>query len=98
MNTHAVRHSKKWKTALIFAAIGYALAVVFASSFLQAPLIRSGLPSWVSVLVIPIVAYTSRFPIDPDAGMIYILFGGRNAILYGIVGLLIGTARSKPVD
>jgi hypothetical protein len=85
----------KWKTALFFAIVGYVLAIVFAAPFSQPFLIRSGLPSWMGILAIPIVAYTSSFPIDPDAGMIYIIFGGSNAILYGIVGLVIGKYREK---
>lgn len=75
--------------ALIFAAFGYTLAVTVAGSVLQPFLIRSGM-SWVAILAIPIVTVTSLAPIDPDASMIYVIFGGSNAILYGIVGLLIG--------
>ena len=89
----AIRSSDKWKVALLFAIAGYALGIILTAPFLQPFLIRSGLPSWVGILVIPIVAYTSRFSIDPDAGMIYILFGGSNAILHGIAGLLIGKYR-----
>jgi hypothetical protein len=81
--------------ALIFAIFGYLLAIVLAAPSIQPFLIRSGLPFWIMVMGIPIAAFTSMFPIDPDAGMIYIVFGGSNAILYGILGLLIGKYREK---
>jgi hypothetical protein len=80
----------KWWMALIFAAFGYTLAVTVAAPAIQPFLIRSGVPFWVGVLAIPIVAVTSLAPVDPDAVMIYVVFGGSNAVLYGIAGLLIG--------
>ena len=80
----------KWWMALIFAVFGYLLAIIIAAPVLQPFMIRSGIPFWIVVLTIPIVAATSMVPIDPDPGMIYVIFGGSNAILYGIVGLLIG--------
>ena len=71
--------------AAAFAIVGYLLAIAVAS-----PPLNHLLPTWIDMICVPIAILTSMLPIDPDAGMIWIIFGGSNAVIYGIIGLLFG--------
>jgi hypothetical protein len=71
--------------AFICAALGYLLTILIAVPSAQSFLINNSVPFGMLMLLIPITDLTSMLPIDPDAGMIYLIFGGSNAILYGAV-------------
>jgi hypothetical protein len=80
----------------LFALLGYVLAVAARI----AP-VSWGIPTILIRVLIPVTNYTMQFPIDPDWPFVALFMGPTNAVLYGLVGLLIGQAilsRAKPTD
>lgn len=78
-----------------FAAIGYFIPVLF-----QIPYLKWHVFPPVARVLIPIVFLTMRVPVDPDWSMIAFLIAPANALLYGLIGLVISqvVASRKPPE
>jgi hypothetical protein len=76
--------SIRWIWTGGLAALGYVLPVVvcFAPG-------ATHIPFSLARVLIPIVNYTAQGPVDPDWPMVTLFMGPVNAVVYGIVGLLI---------
>jgi len=68
------------------AVIGYSLAAVTFALPLETavPII------WIVRILVPMINVTMLAPVDPDWSVALFLWGPVNAVLYGLIGLILG--------
>jgi hypothetical protein len=74
----------RWVSVLGCASIGYSLAI-----FVYSLRGNMSIPLWVMETLAPMVGLTSLVPVDPDLGVALGIWGPFNAVVYGLVGLVI---------